>query len=118
TTHLEVAAERVGFGALGRAGRSGLPPRVTDICPGDVSAQATRRVTIDIAEPEAGDELLDQVSFLLGGMTTVIGGQAVFRQIYALRDATGVVTVAPEPASFVFDPTDTVNLRTPPGLES
>jgi hypothetical protein len=43
---------------------------------------------------ERRQELIDQLSFIMGGATVEIGGQIVFRQIYPLRDANGQVVVA------------------------
>lgn len=111
-----VPTERIGRAGLGP--RSGLPPTVADICPGDATGQAKRTVTISIAEPEEVGQLVDQLSFLMGGITTEVAGQIVFRQIYSLRNTAGEVTVAAEPLMATFDPRDYSTLTASPGLDA
>jgi hypothetical protein len=119
TVHLLWPAERVGRGDMGHGARAGLPPRVEDIEPDDDDAQAQRLVTIQFSggDGESGADLINQLSFLLGGATVDIGGQIVFRQIYPLRNAAGAITVAPDPVVATFDVRNTIGLQTPTGLE-
>lgn len=119
TLYLLQPAERIGRGDMGHGARAGLPPRVEDIEPGDDDAQAKRLVTIQFGgnDGEAGSDLIDQISFLLGGATVDVGGQIVFRQIYPLRNAAGAITVAPDPVAATFDLRNTVGLETPTGLD-
>jgi hypothetical protein len=119
TIHDQQPAERIGRGDMGHGARAGLPPRVEDIEPGDDDAQAKRLVTIQLSgeDGESGADLINQISFLLGGATVDIGGQIVFRQIYPLRNAGGAITVAPDPVAATFDVRNTINLDTPTGLE-
>jgi hypothetical protein len=119
TLHLQWPAERIGRGDMGHGARAGLPPRVEDIEPGDADAQAKRLVTLQLkgGDGESGADLINQVSFLLGGATVDIGGQIVFRQIYPLRNAGGEITVAPDPVAATFDVRTTIGLQTPTGLE-
>jgi hypothetical protein len=104
---------------MGHGARAGLPPRVEDIEPGDDDAQAKRLVTIALSgtDGESGADLINQISFLLGGATVDVGGQIVFRQIYPLRNAAGTITVAPDPVAATFDVRNTIGLATPTGLE-
>lgn len=118
TIHLSVSSDLIGRGAVGVTGRAGLPPRVTDRAPGDAVTQAQLRVTLKTTGAERGDELLDQLSFILGGATIELAGRIVFRQIYPLRDAAGRITVAPDPVAAVFDPRDYADLDTPTGREA
>jgi hypothetical protein len=119
TVHLLWPAERIGRGDMGHGARAGLPPRVEDIEPDDDDAQAQRLVTIQFSggDGESGADLINQLSFLLGGATVDIGGQIVFRQIYPLRNAAGAITVAPDPVVATFDVRNTIGLQTPTGLE-
>jgi hypothetical protein len=119
TEHLLQPAERIGRGDMGHGARAGLPPRVEDIEPDDVDAQAQRLVTIALSgtDGESGADLINQISFLLGGATVDVGGQIVFRQIYPLRNAAGTITVAPDPVAATFDVRNTIGLATPTGLE-
>lgn len=119
TDLLGIPPERIGHGGLGRAGRSGLPPRLADIAPGDAATQDALRVTFSTDEAEDGWNLLQQVSFIRGGSTVEVEGQIVFRQIVPLRDADGVVVVRLETSPVVFDVTNIVagSLATPTGLE-
>jgi hypothetical protein len=91
TVYLQWPAERIGRGDMGHGARAGLPPRVEDIEPGDDDAQAKRLVTLQLkgGDGESGADLINQLSFLLGGATVDIGGQIVFRQIYPLRKRDG-----------------------------
>jgi uncharacterized protein (UPF0297 family) len=111
---LAIPPERIGIGSLPRGGK---PPRVTDIAPGDATTQAKRKITIRLAEEEPGDELLDQISIILGGVTLEIDGQIVYVQIIPLVDLSGAVTIPLPPPSAVFDRRDIVSLQTPPGIE-
>lgn len=117
TLYLEVPPEEIGFAQVGRLGRSGLPPRVSDIAPGDATTQAKRKATRKITDRVEGLELVNQVSFLLGGVTLAVGGRICFVQIYPLRNGAGVVTVAPSPVVFTLDPRDYFRFKTPLGLE-
>jgi hypothetical protein len=119
TVHLEQPAERIGRGDMGHGARAGLPPRVEDIEPGDDDAQANRLVTIQLSGDggESGADLINQISFLLGGATIDVGGQIVYRQIYPLRNAAGAITVAPDPVAATFDVRNTYDLGTTTGLE-
>jgi hypothetical protein len=119
TVHLQQPAERIGRGDMGHGARAGLPPRVEDIEPDDDDAQAKRLVTIQLSggDGESGADLINQLSFLLGGATIDVGGQIVFRQIYPLRSADGTITVAPDPIAATFDVRNTIGLATPTGLE-
>lgn len=117
TVHRAIPTERIGRGDLGRAGRSGLPPKVTDRAPGDATTQAKLKVTVRLSEAENADELLDQLSFHMGGATMEIGGQFVFRQIYPLRDPNNALVVAPDAPACVFDVRDFTGLETPPAVE-
>lgn len=111
---LAIPPERIGIGSLPRGGK---PPRVADIAPGDATTQAKRKITIRLAEEEPGDELLDQISTILGGVTLEIDGQIVYVQIIPLVDLSGAVTIPLPPPSAVFDRRDIVSLQTPPGIE-
>jgi hypothetical protein len=95
TVRLAVPPERIGFGSAGAASRSGLPPKVTDRAPGDATTQAKLKVTLQLPAAENADELIDQLSFIMGGATVDVAGQIVFRQIFPLTDATDKVTVSP-----------------------
>jgi hypothetical protein len=117
TVHCAVPPERIGRGDMGSGGRSGLPPKVTDRAPGDADTQAKLLVTMQTKDPESAADLINQLSFIMGGATGDVGGQIVFRQIYPLRDATGLVVVAAEPIAATFDVRNTTNLSTPTGLE-
>jgi hypothetical protein len=113
---LLIPLERIGRGDLGQVGRSGYPPRVTDRS-SDPAIQALLKVTLQTKEPESADELIDQLSFIMGGVTTEIGGQIVFRQVYPLRDATGQIVVPAEPVAATFDSRNMAGLTTPTGLQ-
>jgi hypothetical protein len=117
TVHLLIPPERIGRGDMGRAGRSGLPPKVTDIAPGDTATQAKRKVSRRIDDAVDGSALINQLSLIMGGCTIEVAGQIVFRQIYPLRDARGVVTVSPGESVKTFDPRDYSALDTPTGRE-
>lgn len=120
TVLLGLPRERIGRADLGRAKRGGLPPKVTDICPGDATAQARRKITRRIGEEVEGWALAQWLSLLMGGVTMEVAGQILFRQIFALRDAAGAVTVAPDPLvdpRNIFDPRDYYDPHTPAGLE-
>lgn len=117
TVHLLIPAERLGRGDLGRVGLSGLPPTVADRAPGDLDTQAKLKVTLSTKGAESADELIAQLSFIMGGVTVDIGGQIVFRQVYPIRDASGQIVVHPEPAAATFDVRNTADLSTPTGLE-
>lgn len=112
-----IPEERIGRADLGSAGRSGLPPRVTDRAPGDAATQAKLKVTLELQKAEDADKLIDQLSFLMGGATIEVAGQIVFRQIYPLRDITGAIVVPVQPIAAVFDEANTIGLDTPSGLE-
>jgi hypothetical protein len=110
-----IPPERIGAGYLPRGG---LPPRVTDIAPGDATTQAKRKITNKLTELESADELLAQVSAILGGVTMEISGQICYVQLFPLRDATGNISVPLSPVVKVFDKRDYGrSLQTPPGLE-
>jgi hypothetical protein len=117
TVYRGIPSTRIGRSDIGGVGRAGLPPRVTERAPGDATTQAKLRVSVRITDAEEADALIDQLSFIMGGTTVEIGGQIVFRQIYPLYDAAGVMTVAPDPAAVVFDPRDITGLQTPTGRE-
>jgi hypothetical protein len=116
TVHLAVPSERIGRGDLGRAGRAGLPPTVVDREP-DATKRARLKVTLKLTKAEEAVRLLDQLSFIMGGCTTEIGGQIVYRQIYALYDANRVPVVKPEAPAAVLDQRDYKGLVTPTGVE-
>lgn len=112
---LDIPPERIGSGWLPRGGR---PPRVTDIAPGDATTQAKRKITGRLSEQEPGDEVLDQISAILGGVTLELdGGQIVYVQLLPLFDVEGKVTVPLAATTAVFDKRDISSLSTPPGLE-
>ena len=113
-TLLSIPPEWIGLGWLPRGGR---PPKVTDIAPGDATTQAKRKITVRLSDQESGDEILDQISTILGGVTLEIDGQLVYVQIIPLVDLNGTVTVPLPPPSAVFDARDISSLSTPPGLE-
>lgn len=117
TLHLLVPSDQIGFAGVGNKQRAGLPPKVTDRAPGDAALQAKCKVTLKVKDAQDASELLDQLSFIMGGTTIEIGGQIVFRQIYPLVDASGNVTVAPDGVAAVFDPRDYADLSTPTGRE-
>lgn len=117
TVHLGVSEDRIGLADVGTAGRAGRPPKVTDRAPGDAPTQAKCKVTLKLTDAEEGDTLIDQLSFIVGGATVEIAGQIVFRQIYALYDADGRITVAPDAPVKTFDARDYVGLDTPTGRE-
>jgi hypothetical protein len=117
TQHLGVPDDRIGLSDVGTSGRGGFPPTVEDRAPGDPGTQDKCRVTLKITEAVTGDTLIDQLSFIMGGTTIEVAGQIVFRQIYQLRDAAGIVTVSPDATSRVFDPRDFTGLDTPTGRE-
>jgi len=100
-----IATDRIGRSDLPR---SGYPPRVTDVAPGDATTQAKRKVSMRVKDQETAGDLLDQISYILGGATVEIGGQFCFVQIYPGRALDGTVTVPlPSPAA-VFDARDIV----------
>lgn len=110
----DIPPERVGLGYLPRGGK---PPRVTDRAPGDLATQAKLRVTLELKEEESADELLDQLSFIMGGVWLEIEGQICFVQIHPLRALDGTITVPlPSPVA-IIDARDYAGLQTPPGLE-
>jgi hypothetical protein len=117
TSYAGIPTERIGRADLGRASNAGLPPSVVDRAPGDVTTQNKLKVTLHVEEAQSADELIDQLSFIMGGATTEIAGQIVFRQIYPLRDANGNIVVPAETAAATFDARNTSNLDTPTGLE-
>lgn len=112
--YAEIPPERVGLGYLPRGGK---PPRVTDRAPGDAATQAKLKVTLRVSEEESAGDLLDQLSFIMGGATVEIDGQICFVQIFPLRALDGSITVPVPPVSAAFDTRDYTSLRTPPGLE-
>lgn len=117
TIHIGVPPERLGRGDLPR---SGLPPSVLRIAPDDPTTQAKLKITNRITDQKEGWELLQYLSFLMGGATGEVGGQIVYRQIFPRRDANGVITVMADPISDprnIFDPRDYFDLHTPTGLE-
>lgn len=109
-----IPPERIGQGFLPRGGR---PPHVTDRAPGDAATQAKLKVTMRLTEQESCDQLLDQVSLIMGGATVEIDGQMCFVQVYPLRAADGTISVPLPPVAAVFDIRDYTGLSTPPGLE-
>jgi hypothetical protein len=109
-----IQPERIGQGFLPRGGR---PPHVTDRAPGDPTTQAKLKVTMRLSEQESCDQLLDQVSLIMGGATIEIDGQMCFVQVYPLRAADGTISVPLPPVAAVFDLRDYTGLSTPPGLE-
>jgi hypothetical protein len=109
-----IPPERIGQGFLPRGGR---PPHVTDRAPGDATTQAKLKVTMRLTEQEPCDQLLDQVSLIMGGATVEIDGQMCFVQVYPLRAADGTISVPLPPVAAVFDIRDYTGLATPPGLE-
>ncbi len=114
TNQLGISAERIGQGTRARGG---LPPKLADRAPGDAATQAKLKVSYKIKDETACDELIDQVSFIMGGTTIEEDGQIVFVQIYPLRAPDGSVTV-PLPASIAtLDPRDYRNFSLPPALE-
>lgn len=117
TTHLAIPPERIGRSDLGRVANAGLPPKVTDRAPGDTTTQDKLRITLHVEDAQSADQLIDQLSFIMGGATIDNGGQIVFRQIYPLRDVNGKLVVPAEPPAAVFDARNTQNLDTPTGLE-
>jgi hypothetical protein len=117
TVHCLVPPERIGRGDMGAGGRSGLPPHVTDRAPGDAETQAKLLVTMQLDKPESAADLVNQLSLIMGGATIDIGGQIVFRQVYPLRDPTGLITVVADAVAATFDAWNTTNLQTPVGLE-
>lgn len=114
TEHAGIPEERIGINLAGRAGRSGLPPTIGDI---EFTEPDLRKVTCKIDKEAEVKELVDQLSFIMGGITTVIAGQICFVQVYPLADSSGVVTVRAQPTNKIFDPRDFYNLSIPPGLE-
>lgn len=106
--------ERIGLGTLPRGGR---PPTLADRAPGDVATQNKLRITRRLSEEESAYEIADQLDFIMGGATVEIDGQICFVQIFALRDAAGVVTVPLPPVSVVLDPRDYASPKFPPGIE-
>src|SRR5205085_10938712 len=120
TTRLGLPDERLGRSDIGRLGRAGFPPKLTDRDP-DATTGGPRdklRVSRALTDQQEGFALLNQLSFLMGGVTTEIGGQIVFRQIYDLLDASGNVAVPAEEVAATFDVRDIATLDTPRGLES
>jgi hypothetical protein len=109
-----VPPERIGAGWLARGGK---PPRVTDIAPGDAATQAKLKITVRLSEEESADELLDQISTIVGGVTLEVDGQIVFVQCMPLTDVAGSITVPLPPPAAAFDSRDFGSLSTPPGLE-
>lgn len=109
-----IPPERVGLGYLPRGGK---PPRVTDRSPGDVATQNKCKVTLDLKEEEPADELLDQLSFIMGGVWLEIDGQICYVQIHPLRGLDGTITVPLPPPVGVLDLRDYAGLQCPPGLE-
>jgi hypothetical protein len=116
TVHLDppIPPERIGQGFLPRGGK---PPRITDRAPSDTTTQAKLTVTMRLSEQESADELLDQVSFIMGGATIEVDGQMCFVQIYPLRAADGTITVPLPPVAAIMDVRDYTGLTTPPGIE-
>lgn len=112
---LQNPPERVGMGHLPRGG---LPPKVTDRAPSDVTTQAKCKVSLSLEDGDDADKLIDQLSFIMGGATIEIAGQICFVQIYPLRDANGFISVPLPAASRVIDPRDYANASFPVGLAS
>lgn len=113
TDKLQIPPERIGLGHLPRGGK---PPTVTDRAPGDAATQAKYKISLALDKAEKGIELVDQVSFLLGGATVEIAGQLCFVQIYPLRDGAGNISVPLPASSRTFDPRDYFNQKFPQGL--
>ena len=111
-----IPVERVGHGSLPRGG---VPPTLAERVPGDATTQDKLRVTNKISEQKSGDDLLYQVSALMGGATVEVNGQICWIQLYPQRDANGVVTLPLPAIAKTFDLRDIVHgsLSTPPGLE-
>lgn len=116
TNLLSIPPERIGIGSLPRGG---LPPKVTDIAPGDAATQAKLKVTGRIPDETEGDKILDILSAIMGGVTLEMqGGQICFVQIFPLVDITGKVTVPLPAVAAVFDARDFASPpQTPPGIE-
>lgn len=108
-----IPPERIGMGHLPRGG---LPPTVVDRAPGDATTQAKYKVSLALEKAESGDQLLDQLSFIVGGSTIEIAGQLCFVQLYPLRDGTGSVSVPLPVSSRTFDPRDYHSTNFPIGL--
>jgi hypothetical protein len=112
-----VPIDRLGDASLGQVGRGGFPPTVIDRAPGDATTQGKLLVTRRIDDAVEVAALIDQLSFILGGVTLEIAGRIVFRQIYPLRDASGAIVVPGDSVCAIFDPRNTAALETPAGLE-
>jgi hypothetical protein len=120
TVLLGVPAEKIGRSDMGRAGRSGLPPKLADREP-DSTAGGPRdklRVSRTITDQSEGLTLIDELSFHMGGSTVEIGGQIVFRQIYDVLDQFGNLVIPAEEVAATFDVREIATLDTPRGLES
>jgi hypothetical protein len=116
TVHRGIPSERIGRGDVGRAGRSGLPPRLADR--ESVSAQRDKlKVSLTIKDAEPTDRLIDQLSCIMGGSTVDIGGQICFRQIYPILDAAGNTVIPAEAPAAIFDARDYMSLDAPRGVE-
>lgn len=118
TTRLGVPSERIGLSSLGRVGRAGLPPKLTDRAPSDTATQNKLRVSLTMTDQEEAKAGIDELSFIMGGATLEIEGQIVWRPFYDLLSPTGVVVIPPEEVAVTFDVRDIVQLDTPRGLES
>lgn len=117
TVQRSIPPDRIGRADLGIAGRSGLPPRVTDRAPGDLVTQAKLKVTRQLQDIANCDKLIDQLSFIMGGATVEVAGQIVFRQIYPTRKITGEIVIPAAPTAAIFDELTTIKLQTPTGVE-
>lgn len=118
TVHVGITPDRLGMAGLGRAKRSGLPPTVLERAPGDAATQAKLKVTRQITDASQADQLIDELSFIMQGVTVEIAGQFVFRQVYPMRGPDGQIIIPVDPVARLFLPTDYVNLATPTGLEA
>lgn len=113
-----IPPERIGRADVGRVGRAGLPPKLADRAPGDTATQDRLRVSRTITEQVSARDLMDQLSFIMGGATVEIGGQICYRQIYPALDPSGNLVIPPEEVAATFDVRDIATLDTPRGLES
>lgn len=117
TEWLAISPERIGLGGGNTSNRGGYPPTVAQRAPDDTATQAKLRVTMQLTEQETADELIDQLSFIMGGATIVIGGQICFVQIYPSRGPDGSIVIPLGNAAAILDPRDYTALDTPVGLE-
>lgn len=115
TTYLGIPNNRIGLAGIGPF--NGYPPTVAQRAPGDATTQAKLTVTNYFDKQQDASQLVEQISFILGGATVEIAGQICFVTIYPTTSPTAAITV-PLPASKItLDPRDYFGLNITTSLQ-